>query len=355
MPTYLAFFIAALLAACVDDKQPSNQPVVPTVPASAEDAPPAPVEVAAATPLDAAVASPTDASSAADGAVTNRAQLKCGKNELLFQRVKGADGVQLNVGCRGAGPAIVLLHGYPEYHGTWLPLIPLLVAQGYQVVAPDLRGYNLSDKPTEVADYALEKIAEDVRAVILATGQERVLLVGHDWGGITGWLVAHRYPELLRGYVGMSAPHPDTWMDKKLDPVQAEASSKYVPVLASAVGGLPFWVGYFDYALGPHMSDVELEGYHRAWDQPNAQVSMNNYFRANVSPENKLPRNAHVNVRSLVMWGELDEFTTTSQLKYIPAFVKDLEIVTWPDVDHWIQHQHVDELAQRIVAFDRKP
>src|ERR1700736_2885825 len=83
----------------------------------------------------------------------------------------------------GDGPLIVLLHGFPEFWYGWRLQIAPLAAAGFRVVAPDLRGYNLSSKPDGVAPYAADQLAGDVRGLIEERGAESALLVGHDWGG----------------------------------------------------------------------------------------------------------------------------------------------------------------------------
>jgi pimeloyl-ACP methyl ester carboxylesterase len=133
--------------------------------------------------------------------------LDCGAEQLVFQRLSVGP-IKLNVGCQGSGPVIVLLHGYPEYHAAWNKLIPPLVRAGHRVIVPDQRGYNLSDKPEGVEAYAMEQLVADVRSLIEQSGSQQVLLVGHDWGGTVAWVLAHRYPRLLRGLVIMAGPHP---------------------------------------------------------------------------------------------------------------------------------------------------
>src|SRR5215213_1684431 len=91
--------------------------------------------------------------------------------------------VRLHVVEEGEGPLVVLLHGFPEFWYSWRHQIPALAAAGMRVVAPDMRGYNLSDKPKGVSSYSVERLTGDVRELIEACGAERACVVGHDWGG----------------------------------------------------------------------------------------------------------------------------------------------------------------------------
>ena len=101
----------------------------------------------------------------------------------------------------GDGPLIVLLHGFPEFWYGWRLQIAPLAAAGFRVVAPDMRGYNLSSKPTDVADYAVPKLVEDVRALaaglLKSSGGETFTLVAHDWGGVVAWVFAALHPQML--------------------------------------------------------------------------------------------------------------------------------------------------------------
>jgi pimeloyl-ACP methyl ester carboxylesterase len=259
--------------------------------------------------------------------------------------------VTLNVACQGSGPIALLLHGWPEYHGTWSKLAPPLVKLGYRVIMPDQRGYNTSDKPDGVDAYGIDHLVGDILGLLDQIGKtERVLLVAHDWGGLLAWVVAHRNPERLRALVVMGAPHPDTWNRPEVDPVQAMAANNYVPLI-TAEGGESV-IDLADVEIGPHVTSAELDGYHKAWNQSGAKVAMNNWYRANAYPENRLPTGITVDTKTLLFWGAQDNYCTSSQLSYIPNFVSDLTVQTYPDVDHWIQLQKTDDIIMRIDAFD---
>jgi pimeloyl-ACP methyl ester carboxylesterase len=108
------------------------------------------------------------------------------------------------------GPLAILLHGFPEFWYGWRHQIGPLAGAGHRVLAPDQRGYNTSDKPVRVADYALDLLAADVIGLIDAAGagRARAALIGHDWGGIVAWWAALRYPERIERLAVLNAPHP---------------------------------------------------------------------------------------------------------------------------------------------------
>src|SRR3954447_519129 len=116
--------------------------------------------------------------------------------------------VQLHYVEAGEGPLIVLLHGFPEFWYGWRLQIQPLAAAGFHVVAPDMRGYNLSSRPDDVAAYDSDSLADDVRDLIHERGAESALLVGHDWGGTAAWATAMKHPEVVNRLAILNAAHP---------------------------------------------------------------------------------------------------------------------------------------------------
>ena len=103
-------------------------------------------------------------------------------------------------------PLIVLLHGFPEFWYSWRYQIPWLAGLGYTVVAPDLRGYNETDKPR--TGYRVSNLLRDIVGLIKGLGREKAIIVGHDWGGALAWAFAMRYPQMTGRLIVLNAPHP---------------------------------------------------------------------------------------------------------------------------------------------------
>jgi pimeloyl-ACP methyl ester carboxylesterase len=114
--------------------------------------------------------------------------------------------VKIHYVTSGEGPLVVMIHGFPDYWYTWRKQIPEL-AKHFQVVAIDQRGYNKSDQPEGVENYAMLKLVGDVRAVIEHFGRERAVIVGHDWGGAVAWTFAMQHPGLTDRLVILNLPH----------------------------------------------------------------------------------------------------------------------------------------------------
>jgi pimeloyl-ACP methyl ester carboxylesterase len=128
--------------------------------------------------------------------------------------------VQLHYVEAGDGPLVVLLHGFPEFWYGWRQQIAPLVDAGFRVVAPDLRGYNLSSRPDGFSDYTADKLAGDIRGLIRALGVESAMVVGHDWGGTVAWTLAASHPEVVDRLVILNAAHPRLLNEGLRDPRQ---------------------------------------------------------------------------------------------------------------------------------------
>lgn len=120
------------------------------------------------------------------------------------------NGVKLHMAEKGKGPVVLLLHGWPEFWYSWREAFRIL-PDGFRIIAPDLRGYNKSEKPRKLSDYALAKLVDDVLGIIDYTAEQKVHLVGHDWGGVIAWQVAIQHPERLKDLVILNCPHPEAF------------------------------------------------------------------------------------------------------------------------------------------------
>jgi pimeloyl-ACP methyl ester carboxylesterase len=139
-------------------------------------------------------------------------------------REVSANGIRLHVVEAGAGPLVLLVHGFPEFWWSWRHQIQALAQAGYRVVAPDLRGYGASDKPPR--GYDAPTLAGDLAGIVRALGEREATVVGHDWGGHLGWTMAALSPAVVRRLVVVSIPHPLRWIPSLLrDPDQRRASS----------------------------------------------------------------------------------------------------------------------------------
>lgn len=129
---------------------------------------------------------------------------------LTSQRLR-ISGLDYHVVVAGRGPAVLLVHGFPDDHEVWRHQIPALAAAGYRVIAPDMRGCGLTEAPREVSAYRIDKLVGDLVAILDALGVDRVRLVGHDWGAVLSWMLCCRHPERVSQYVALSVGHPSAY------------------------------------------------------------------------------------------------------------------------------------------------
>src|ERR1051326_3683973 len=127
--------------------------------------------------------------------------------DLITSGYISTNGIRLHCVSAGQGEPIVLLHGFPEHWYSWRHQIPMLSQYG-QVLAPDLRGYNLSDKPQGVKSYDIDILVADILGLIEQQGARRAIIIGHDWGGALAWWLAIYHPQRVNKLVVMNCPHP---------------------------------------------------------------------------------------------------------------------------------------------------
>ena len=117
-------------------------------------------------------------------------------------------GLRMHYVSAGSGPAVILLHGFPDTHEIWRRQIPVLAANGYRVIAPDMRGYGKTDAPPSAGAYAIEFLCADILGLMDQLGLARAALVGHDWGSLVGWQLCMNAPQRFERFVTLSTGHP---------------------------------------------------------------------------------------------------------------------------------------------------
>jgi pimeloyl-ACP methyl ester carboxylesterase len=248
------------------------------------------------------------------------------------------DSVRLHFVEVGEGPLVLLLHGFPEFWYGWRSQLEPLAAAGFRVVAPDLRGYNLSSKPAGRAAYRLPALASDIRQLIEERGERSACVAGHDWGGAVAWATAMYHPEAVRRLAILNAPHPRRFKEAVFRPRQA-ARSWYLGMFQ-----LPWLPEHFGPKVLPFKDDPR---YREAWAQPGALTAMFNYYRA-MTPRTRI---APVLAPTRVIWGQRDAYLTPQVAEPARADVPNLERVIRLDTSHWVQHEAPEEVTRLIAEF----
>ncbi|HEY0623294.1 alpha/beta hydrolase [Sphingomonas sp.] len=287
-----------------------------------------------------------------------------------LQRIALPTGVELDVATAGdpAAPAIVLLHGFPESHRTWRHQIPEL-AKTHFVIAPDQRGFARSSKPEGVANYAPDKTVADLLALADHFGKDRIVLVGHDWGGAIAWMAALQHADRVERLIIVNAPHPFVFQKSLFDDMEQRKASQYIRFFrdTSIDRGLTGKAleGFFDSTFVKHVATA-IAGEDRAayldeWGQPGAMTAMLNWYRASaiiVPAMDETPERPTfldgpfppVTQPTLVIWGVGDKALLPVQLEGLDALVPDLKVVK-VDAGHFVPWENPAAVNAAIRAW----
>ena len=275
-----------------------------------------------------------------------------------------ANGINLHCVTRGEGDLVILLHGFPEFWYSWRHQIPSL-ARRFKVVAPDMRGYNLSDKPEGVEAYSISNLTADVRDLITTFGYKKAHIVSHDWGGAVAWVFAVMYPENLDKLVVMNAPHPAVFMKHLRQNPRQIIRSWYM--FFFRIPGLPeFLIRSFDYAALKRVfrgwairkdafSDEDIEQLVKAASQPGALTGGINYYRAmfrSLGSASGLTGFPKITSPTLVIWAENDN-ALGKELTYglDPYFSDSLTMKYIPNCSHWVQQEQPQLVNDLLHEF----
>lgn len=258
------------------------------------------------------------------------------------------------------GPPVVLLHGFPEFWYGWRKQIPALAAAGYRVIAPDQRGYNLSDKPRGRRAYRMERLAGDVLGLITALGYEQVYLAGHDWGGIVAWWLAAQYPEKLRKLAILNAPYPInladySWRQRQRSWYVLFFQLPFVAELGFRIGSGSRWNMLSLSGRTDTFSEAELAQYRAAWQRPGALTAMLHWYRAALPAMNRTPTPAagSLAVPTLMLWGEQDIALGRELAEASLGLCANGEVTWFPEASHWLQLDEPAAVNEQLIAFFR--
>lgn len=280
---------------------------------------------------------------------------------IRHERIRG-DGIDLHVARAGEGSPVILLHGFPEHWISWRHQVAPLVEAGFSVWMPDLRGYNLSERPAGRDPYHLRRLVEDVACLVRATGYPRAHLGGHDWGGIIAWTFAGAHPELLDRLIIFNAPHVRIYLEKVWRSPQLFRSWY---VLFFLLPGLPeraltarnFRAVRDMFRRTPAragtFSEEAIEQYVRALSLPGALTAALNYYRAALlSPGGlELARAARSEAETLVLWGERDLALDLRLLEGLERVAPRVRVHRIPSSGHWVQNEAPEEVNRVLLAF----
>lgn len=272
-------------------------------------------------------------------------------------RIALPTGVELDVQVAGVpgGPAIILLHGFPESHRTWRHQVPALAAAGWFVLAPDQRGYARSSKPEGVENYAADRIVADCLALADHHGIDRFTLVGHDWGGAVAWMAALARPDRVERLVIVNAPHPYLFQKSLIESNEQRRASAYINHFRdtgidqglTGRGLEAFFSATFTKLVAGAIAGEDKAAYLDEWGQPGAMTGMLNWYRASgitvPAPGEQVERPAFldrpfppVTQPTLVIWGMDDKALLGDELLDFGPLVPDLTLERIDGAGHFV-------------------
>lgn len=270
------------------------------------------------------------------------------------------NGVELHVIEAGpaSGPLVILLHGFPDFWWGWRHQIEALSAQGFRVVAPDQRGYNLSDKPRGIRAYDLDTLAADVVGLADFYHRDIFCLAGHDWGGIIAWHVASRYPRRVERLAILGAPHPEVFLRFVRRDLRQAFKSTYaaffqlpwLPEMVLKAGRFALLRRALVSSSRPGtFSTQDLERYLEAWKQPGALTAMLNYYRA--LGRRRWGRSSRVELPTLLIWGLRDVFLEPGVARASLKLCDNGQSLFLESAGHWVQLEESETVNAALLRF----
>ena len=276
------------------------------------------------------------------------------------------NGIRMHYAQAGTGEQpIIFLHGFPECWWSWRHQLALFrsdLGARFTAIAPDLRGYNETDRPAW--GYELDVLVNDVVSLIRELGHTRAIIVGHDWGGIIAWSLAIAYPHRVERLIAMNTPHPARFAEELRHNWRQWLRSWYaaffqLPFLPEAV------LRAHDYALIEWIfrgtavdkecfTDADIRIFKSAIARPGALTAALNYYRMLVREGDRgmfSGTGMKVHVPTLMIWGE-EEAAMGKELTYgTERFVPDLRILYIPRCSHWVQQEFPAEVNSAMLEF----
>jgi pimeloyl-ACP methyl ester carboxylesterase len=261
-----------------------------------------------------------------------------------------SNGVKIHYASLGSGPLIIMIHGFPDYWYTWRDQMAAL-SDTYQCVAIDQRGYNLSDKPKGVENYAMPLLVGDVAAVIKSLGRDKAIIVGHDWGGMVAWTFAMMHPQMTDKLIILNLPHPRGLARELAHNPEQQKNSQYArnfqqPDAASKVTAE---------GLARRIPDPEVRAKYLEAFQRSDIEAMLNYYKANYPREPYVEDTSPVvkiQMPVLMFHGLKDTALLSGALNNTWDWMdKDLTLVTIPSAGHFVQQDASDLVSKTMKAW----
>ncbi len=282
------------------------------------------------------------------------------------QHMVQANGLRFRAMIEGPsdGEMFILLHGFPEGAESWSRQVEALAAAGFLAVAPDLRGYGLSDAPPDLASYKIDHLAEDVRFIITAFGRPAAHVAGHDWGAMVAWFFAGRYPEMTKTLTVLSVPHPAALAAASREDEDQQARSRYVGLFLQAgkaervLADDDYRRLRFMFTIGPNPDAVPrsvVEHFIRSLSRPGRLTAALNYYRANLAADGgaweSLTDIGPITVPTVLLWGDQDPALGRRAAEATARHVEgEYRLDVLEGAGHWLQFERPGEVSLALTT-----
>jgi len=253
-------------------------------------------------------------------------------------------------GMENTGDAVILLHGFPETSRMYYDLIPVLVSEGYKVVAPDQRGYSPSARPSKISDYSIDKLSQDILDIADAFQFEKFHLIGHDWGSAVGWVTVAFHSDRIISWTALSVPHLDAFFEAMNNNPEQKRKSQYIKFFRKPF--LPeFYFSIFSYKylkdIWRKSSEPEIEKYLEVFKKKGALKSSLNWYRANMNNENK--RIGDITTPTLIIYGLKDMAIGEKSVDESEKYLKGDYNIEKLESGHWLIQESFEAVSKSIM------
>ena len=253
-------------------------------------------------------------------------------------------------GMENDGEAVILLHGFPETSRMYYDLIPVLVSEGFKVVAPDQRGYSPGARLPKISDYSIDKLSQDILDIADAFQFEKFHLVGHDWGSAVGWVTAALCSERIISWTALSVPHLDAFFKAMNNNPEQQRKSQYIKFFKKPI--LPeFYFSFFGYKylrdIWRKSSKEEIEKYLEVFKQKGALKSSLNWYRANMKNDDKSI--GDIAAPTLIIYGLKDMAIGEKSVDESEKYLKGKYKIEKLNSGHWLIQESFEAVSNSIL------
>jgi len=266
------------------------------------------------------------------------------------------NGVRIHYAEAGDGPLVVFIHGFPDFWYTWHAQMDGL-RDSYRVVAIDQRGYNLSDAPDGQAEYDMRNLVADVTAVIQHLGEEKAIIVGHDWGGVVAWNLAFYASDFVDKLVILNLPHPNGMAQALASNPEVVQTTEYARVFKELDPSHPnvfFGMPMTPQTLSGWVPDAEARKHYVSAFERSDFTAMLNFYKQNypdVWSEDApgWPKAPNIAIPTLVFHGLDDQALHSDGLNNLWDWIdSDLTLTTVPGAGHFVQWDASDYVTKTL-------